>query len=183
MVDKQKVISIFGISKAAPGDEVFQEAEQIGFQLAKRGFTIANGGYGGTMLASASGAAKAGGQAIGITCTAFGRSGPNEYITQNITTNSLPERLNKLLDIADGYVVLTGGTGTLLELASIWELKNKHFPNADKPIIIMGRFWKPLIEIMASADPDCARQVEIADTTQDVVRLLMIGFSRLSAEK
>jgi len=172
LMDKQKVISIFGTSKASPGDEVFAQAEQIGFQLAKKGFTIANGGYGGTMLASAAGAAKAGGQAIGVTCTAFGRSGPNEYITRNITTNSLSERLNKLLDLADGYVVLAGGTGTLLELASIWELKNKHFPNADKPIIIIGRFWKPLIELMASADPDCARQVEIAESSQDVLDVL-----------
>lgn len=182
-MDKQKVISIFGTSKAVPGDEVFQEAEQIGFQLAKKGFTIANGGYGGTMFASAAGAAKAGGQAIGVTCTAFGRSGPNEHITRNITTNSLPERLNKLLDIADGYLVLTGGTGTLLELASIWELKNKHFPNADKPIIIMGRFWKPLLELMASADPDCARHVEIAESVQDVIRLITIEFPRSFAGK
>ncbi|MBN1456974.1 MAG: LOG family protein [Sedimentisphaerales bacterium] len=171
-MDKQKVISIFGTSKAVPGDEVFTQAGDLGFQLAKNGFTIANGGYGGTMLASASGAVKAGGQAIGITCTAFGRSGPNEYITRNITTNSLPERLNKLLEIADGYVVLTGGTGTLLELATIWELKNKHFPNADKPIIIMGRFWKPLLELMASEDPDSDRHIEIADSVTGIVSIL-----------
>jgi len=180
---KQKVISIFGTSKASPGDDIFIEAEQIGFHLAKKGFTIANGGYGGTMLASAAGAVKAGGRAIGVTCTAFGRSGPNKHITQNIATNSLPERLNKLLDLADGYLVLTGGTGTLLELATIWELKNKHFPNADKPIIIMGRFWKPLLQLMASADPDCVRHVEIADSAQEAIRLLMIEFSRLSAGK
>jgi len=171
-MDKQKIISIFGTSKASPGDETFTQAEQIGFLLAKKGFTIANGGYGGIMLASAAGAAKAGGRTIGITCSAFGRSGPNEHITQNITTSSLAERLNKLLDIADGYVVLPGGTGTLLELASIWELKNKHFPNADKPIIIMGRFWMPLLELMASADPDCNRYVEIADSAEDIVKIL-----------
>jgi len=171
-MDKQKVISIFGTSKASPGDEVFTQAEQIGFQLAKKGFTIANGGYGGTMLASAAGAAKAGGQAIGVTCTAFGRSGPNEHITQNITTNSLPERLNKLLDLADAYIVFSGGTGTLLELATIWELKNKHFPNADKPIIITGRFWEPLLQLMASADPDSARHVETADSALDTVNIL-----------
>jgi len=171
-MDKQKVISIFGTSKASPGDEVFTQAEQIGFQLAKKGFTIANGGYGGTMLASAAGAAKAGGQAIGVTCTAFGRSGPNEHITQNITTNSLPERLNKLLDLADAYIVFSGGTGTLLELATIWELKNKHFPNADKPIIIMGRFWKPLLQLIALADPDSAQHVEVANSVQDAVNIL-----------
>lgn len=86
MKNNEKLITIFGTSKACPGDEVFEVACEIGGKLTRRGFGIANGGYGGTMLATAEGAARAGGRVIGVTCSAFGRSGANRYITEEIRT-------------------------------------------------------------------------------------------------
>ena len=65
-----------------PGDGVFEMAESLGRLLAQNGFTLANGGYGGTMLAAAKGAAAAGGCVIGVTCTAFKRSRANEYVSE-----------------------------------------------------------------------------------------------------
>lgn len=44
-----KTITLFGTSKAQSGEAVFQLAEAVGRLLAENGFTIANGGYGGTM--------------------------------------------------------------------------------------------------------------------------------------
>ena len=45
---------------------------------------------------------------------------------------------------------LPGGTGTLLELAAVWELKNKGFLDGGKPIILMGDFWQPLVKLIES---------------------------------
>ena len=171
-MDNKKTISIFGTSKARPGEDVFIAAERIGSALAKMGYIIANGGYGGTMLASAKGAAAASGESIGVTCTAFGPGTANEYITREIITSSLDERLSELIDIGDAYIILPGGTGTLMELASVWELKNKHFANADKPIIMVGTFWKPLVELMASADPNCPKYIDVAESEEDVINIL-----------
>ncbi|MFH1429620.1 MAG: LOG family protein, partial [Candidatus Margulisiibacteriota bacterium] len=94
------IITVFGTSKAKPGDEVFQRAYGIGKALGRKGFVIANGGYGGTMLAVAKGAAEAGGEVIGVTCSAFKRSRANEYVTKEIVTDSLQERLKKLVELA-----------------------------------------------------------------------------------
>lgn len=171
-MDNEKVICIFGTSKAEPGEDAFIAAENIGAALAKNGYIIANGGYGGTMLASAKGAAKASGESVGVTCTAFGRGDANEYITREIITASLDERLSELIDIGDAYIILPGGTGTLLELASVWELKNKRFANADKPIIMIGTFWRPLVQLMASADQDCPRHIDVAESEKDVIDIL-----------
>lgn len=172
MVDSKRIITIFGTSKAAPGDEVFETAEKIGIALAQKGFAIANGGYGGTMLAAAKGANQAGGEVIGVTCSAFGRSTPNEYLTSRVATDSLEERLNKLIELGDAYIVLPGGTGTLLELAGVWELKNKRFAGADKPIIIVGSFWKTLLELIESVDQDSVRYVETAENPVGVMEIL-----------
>ncbi len=124
------------------------------------------------MLAAAKGANLAGGKVIGVTCSAFRRSTANEYVTSRIVTDSLEERLSKLIELGDAYIVLPGGTGTLLELAHVWELKNKRFAGADKPIIIAGKFWKVLLELIAGTDPDSVRYVDTAENTVQVMEIL-----------
>jgi len=158
----KKTIAVFGTGRAGAGDEAYELAYELCGRLARAGFVVANGGYGGTMLAGAKAAAQAGGEVIGVTCTAFGRGGANEYITTEIATGSLEERLDTLIGLADGYVALPGGTGTLLELAKVWEMKNKGFFSADRPIILLGDFWRPLVELVGKDDAaggSCVRQV------------------------
>ncbi len=168
----EKIITIFGTAKANPGDTAYTLAYETGKQLAQAGFTIANGGYGGTMLAAAKGAAEAGGKIIGVTCSAFKNSTANEYISSEIVTDSLDERLDTLIKLGHAYVVLPGGTGTLLELAKVWELKNKGFLQADKPIILVGGFWKPLVDLIATDDPDNSHYVHQADGPGQVRNIL-----------
>jgi len=168
----ETIITIFGTGKAGPDDRVYTTAYQTGKLLAQAGFVIANGGYSGTMTAAAKGASEAGGEVIGVTCSAFKKSTPNEYITSEIVTHTLQERLGKLIELGAAYLVLPGGTGTLLELANVWELKNKGFLNRQKPLIIIGGFWRPLLEIIATDEPNALEYVQQADTPSDAVRLL-----------
>lgn len=168
----EKIITIFGTGRAKPGDTAYSLACKVGKLLAQAGFTIANGGYGGTMLAAAEGAAEAGGQIIGVTCTAFRGSKPNKYISREIITESLDERLDTLLKLGHAYIVLPGGTGTLLELAKLWELKNKGFLDADKPIILVGEFWQPLLDLIAADDPDSSRHIKHVDEPEQIVELI-----------
>ncbi len=168
-----KTITIFGTANAKSGEPAYELAYQSGKLLAQAGFVIANGGYGGTMLAASKGAAEAGGETIGVTCSAFKSSTANEYITREIVTGSLDERLDTLIKLGRAYVVLPGGTGTLLELAKVWELKNKGFIEADKPIILVGGFWKPLVDLIAADDPDSSRYIRQADGPKQVVELII----------
>jgi uncharacterized protein (TIGR00725 family) len=167
-----KVVSIFGTGRAKAGDKNYKTAWQLGRLLAQAGFAIANGGYGGTMEASAKGAKETGGEVIGITCLAFKRGSANKFVSREIVTKSLNERLDKLIEIGSAYVVLAGGTGTLLELAMVWELKNKGFLDSSKPIILLGEYWKPLVEAVAKDDPGCCEHLLLANEPKDVVRLL-----------
>ncbi|HCO92444.1 MAG TPA: DNA-binding protein [Phycisphaerales bacterium] len=169
----KKIITIFGTARAMPGDSIFTLAMETGRLLAQAGFTIANGGYGGTMLATAKGAAEAGGEIIGVTCSAFKSSRANEYVTREMVTGSLDERLETLVKLGQAYIVLPGGTGTLLELAKVWELKNKGFLKEDKPVILLGGFWKPLIELIATEDADSSRFVKLADEPKRAVEMII----------
>jgi len=125
------------------------------------------------MEAAAKGAAEVGGEIIGITCSAFKRSTANEYISREIVTNSLDERLDTLIKLGQAYVILPGGTGTLLELAKVWEFKNKGFLQAEKPIILVGGFWKPLVDLIAMDDPDSSRHIKLADGPEQAIKLII----------
>jgi uncharacterized protein (TIGR00730 family) len=171
-----KIITIFGTSRAAAGDASFELAMETGRLLAQAGFIIANGGYGGTMLAAAKGATEAGGKIIGVTCSAFKSSRANKYVTREIVTGSLDERLDTLVKLGQAYIVLPGGTGTLLELAKVWELKNKGFLKAQKPIILLGGFWKPLVELIANDDADSISYVKMADGPKQAVEMIVKNF-------
>jgi uncharacterized protein (TIGR00730 family) len=175
----EKIVTIFGTGRARRGDPAFALALGTGRLLAQAGLTIANGGYGGTMLAAAQGAAEAGGQVIGVTCSAFKSSKANEYVTREIVTDSLDERLDKLIELGRAYVALPGGTGTLLELAKVWELKNKDFLKADKPIILVGGFWGPLVDLVASDDPGSSRYVKRVDEPKRAVEMIIEELGRL----
>jgi len=62
-----KIITIFGIGRVKLQQKAYKVAFDLGSLLAEAGFVIANGGYGGTMLAAAEGAGGAGGNVIGVT--------------------------------------------------------------------------------------------------------------------
>ena len=96
------------------------------------------------MEAAARGAKEAGGSTIGVTME-FVSTQANPWIDKNIVVKTLVERLMKLIELGDAYVVLRGGTGTLLELASVWELMNKGVAQ-EKSIVVLGDFWNSTIE-------------------------------------
>jgi len=170
-----KVISVFGSSRPLEGTLEYELAFEIGRQLAMAGFTVCNGGYGGTMEASARGAKDAGGLTIGVTVDAFSRVA-NRWIDKEIHAKSLAERIAFLVDSADGYVVLKGGTGTLLELAYVWEFINKRLIE-EKPIVVVGEFWNGVVatfreELMWEGLGDCTRFIRQAGSAVECANLL-----------
>ncbi|MEX2189751.1 MAG: LOG family protein [Bacteroidota bacterium] len=140
-------ITVFGSSRCAEGSEEYKLAYELGRAIAAAGHSVCNGGFGGTMEACARGAKEAGGSTIGVTIQLFGQSA-NPWIDQTIRTNTLVERLLKLIELGDAFVTLRGGTGTLLELAAVWEMMNKGIIPA-RPLLTFEPFWTPLIRMMA----------------------------------
>jgi uncharacterized protein (TIGR00730 family) len=116
--------------------------------VAEAGWALATGGYGGVMEAASRGAASAGGQAVGVLCKVFGSVG-NRHLTRRIVTPDLYMRLRQLIDLGDGYVALPGSTGTLAELALVWELMNKRLLPL-RPLVCLGSYWRPVVTMFAS---------------------------------
>ncbi len=139
-----KTVTIFGSSSLTKDSIEYQNAYELGKLLGKSGFTVCNGGYGGIMKASAEGAKSVGGKTIGVVTDFFHKT-PNKFIDDTVVEDSLLSRLQKLIELGDAYVVFRGATGTLVELAIVWEYIIKGVMK-EKPIIVFGNHWNPVIQ-------------------------------------
>lgn len=140
----QRIITVFGSSRPREGVADYAEARELGRCLAEHGFAVCSGGYGGVMEAASRGAREAGGKTYGVTAEFFARKA-NEWIDVEVRKQTWEERLFELVRLADGFVACKGGTGTLVELAVVWEMLNKSVMTG-KPFAVLGDFWQPVLE-------------------------------------
>ncbi len=148
MAGQEKIVSVFGSGVAERNEKEYRFALEVGRSLAQEGYSVCCGGYGGIMEAVSRGAAESGGTTIGVTLKHAGRA--NQWITQEIPTASLFERLERLFVPSSAYVVMNGGTGTLVEVALAWELMNKRAFHTLRPVIVAHTCWVPVIEALGN---------------------------------
>jgi uncharacterized protein (TIGR00730 family) len=175
------IVTVFGSARPAPGEPDYVLAYEVGAALAEAGLVICNGGYAGTMEASARGAKDAGGQTIGIITDAFPLRKANLWIDSVITVDTMITRMLELVRRGDAYVVLKGGTGTLLELATVWEFMNKRLLEP-RPTVVVGGFWETVIntvreELSAEGRHDAARYVTTVGTAEECVDRIVRGLA------
>jgi uncharacterized protein (TIGR00730 family) len=149
---EERIVTVFGSSRPRASDAEYKEACELGRTLAGGGFSVCSGGYGGVMEAVSRGAKEAGGKTYGVTAEFFGAAA-NSWIDVEVRVATWEQRLFELIQMAHGFVVCKGGTGTLVELAVVWEMLNKSVMTG-KPLTVLGNFWTPIIE--------CVREVELA---------------------
>jgi len=143
-LNSEKIITVFGSSRPKEGDADYADARLLGLELARAGFAVCSGGYGGVMEAVSRGAKEAGGKTYGVTAEFF-KPKVNAWIDVEVRMKTWQERLFELIKLADGFVACKGGTGTLVELAVVWEMLNKSVIDA-KPFAVLGDFWTPVLD-------------------------------------
>ena len=152
-----KHITVFGSSRCSKGDPDYLFAESVGDIIGKSGHSVATGGQRGIMEAVSKGASKHSGKVIGVTIPSLFNNmseknfevKPNEYINEEVATESLSNRIHYLLENSKGIVVLPGKIGTLTELIVAWNTNYLYNINNDKdvvPIMLKKDFWKKIID-------------------------------------
>ena len=142
---KEIIVTVFGSSRPREGDSDYEEARVLGRSLAKHGFSVCSGGYGGVMEGVSRGAKEAKGKTFGVTADFFKNAKLNSWIDEEVRMKTWEERLFELIRRADAFVACKGGTGTLVELAVVWEMLNKSVMNT-KPFAVLGDFWQPVLD-------------------------------------
>lgn len=131
-----------------PRDARFEEAARsLGAELAVRDVGLVYGGGSvGLMGVIADACLSSGGRVTGVIPTGlFRREVGHAGLTTLEEVGSMHERKQRMYDLADAFVALPGGLGTLEELAEIatWSQLGIH----RKPIVLLDvdAFWDPLV--------------------------------------
>ncbi|MFQ6057914.1 MAG: LOG family protein [Anaerolineae bacterium] len=173
-MDAVKIVAVFGDSRVQEGSPAYEEARRLGQLLARSGFTVVNGGYQGTMEAVSRGVKEGGGRAIGVTAALFDPLPANPWLDQEIKAQHLFDRLERLISLAEGFVVLRGSMGTLAELALVWNMARIK-PTPPRPIILVGQGWRRVmgtfLEELAVTQPE-VNLLTIVQTPEEAVAVL-----------
>ena len=106
-------------------DPIYQQiAQATGQAIAQQGQTLVyGGGRSGLMGVVADSALQAGGRVIGIIPKALvDRELAHTGLTELYVVNDMHERKTKMAELADAFVALTGGAGTMEEIFEQWTL-------------------------------------------------------------
>ncbi len=129
-------------------------AEALGNVLGAEGVRLIYGGASiGLMGILANTVLGAGGEVIGVIPENLQqRELAHQGLSELHVTKTMQERQKMMADLADVFVILPGGLGTLTELTEVmtWKQLNIH----DKPIFLLniGGFWDPLLKTFAHMD-------------------------------
>ena len=116
-----KRLAVFCGSSNGASETYKEGAIQLGKELARRGITLVYGGSSlGIMGTVADTVLASGGKVIGVIPTMLEEkeiSHPN--LTELIVVHSMHERKAKMVELADGFIALPGGMGTLEEFFEV----------------------------------------------------------------
>jgi len=148
-----KRIAFFGDANLPDNDSSCILAKETAKLLAENDYIVVNGGGPGIMKASTDGAALGGGKVELVIIDPKHEPGNYEgsdkenmeYADKIYNTKNIHERVSKLVEIADAFVIFKGGTGTLAEVGLVWELAKFEFGHHE-PLIFVGKEWELIVK-------------------------------------
>ncbi|KAA1042397.1 TIGR00730 family Rossman fold protein [Macrococcus equipercicus] len=171
-----KTVAVFCGSRT--GAPIYEEhARRLGAQLAARDITLVyGGGKVGLMGAIADSVMTHGGSAIGIIPSFLhSREIAHTGITELHIVETMHERKKMMADLAEGFIMMPGGAGTLEEFFEIftWAQIGLHH----KPVGVLNThaFYEPLQNMLRHMNQQGfidTPQLDIAVFDDDPVRLL-----------
>lgn len=149
-----KSIAVFcGSSEGA--SPIFKEsAVQLGYELAKRQITLIYGGANvGLMGAVADAVLEQGGQVIGVLPIFLqNREIAHQGLTELIMVDSMHERKTKMADLAEGFIALPGGPGTMEEYFEIFTWGQLGLHSKPCGFLNINQYFDPLVSMFESME-------------------------------
>ena len=150
-----------------PNKKMYELAEAVGAELAKKNCIVLMGGKGGIMESAAKGTKKSGGITVGEV-SGIKRGSANKYVDVEVITGDVAFRgPSQLIGMCDGAIAIGGGAGTLQELAVAYRLQ--------KPVILITGYggWTDKIAAMDFIDERKSIQFLNAASAKSAVQLLL----------
>lgn len=180
-----KNICVFCASKDGNNETLRVLAQELGEKIALNGLGLVYGGAQiGLMGLVADATLESAGEVIGVIPeTLADREVAHPDITSLIVTRDMHERKKKMYELADGFIALPGGMGTLEEIfeAATWTKLGMHLNSRYKPVVLLddGKFWKGMTEFLdlqvseGFVSQDSRDIVASASSVDEAIRLVV----------
>lgn len=159
------------------GDPAYREAAiRFGMAIAERGAQLVYGGGSiGLMGVIADTVLAAGGRVVGVIPDFLTKyEAEHRRLSELIITGSMQDRKRRMFEMADAFVVLPGGLGTLDEAFEILTWKQLHLHDAPMVVLDVGGYWAPLQKLIEAvidggfADPEVTGLYTVVDAAERV---------------
>ncbi|MED3656433.1 LOG family protein [Heyndrickxia sporothermodurans] len=144
-----KKIAVFCGSSNGASNTYIDSAKKLGKELAKRNISLVYGGASvGVMGAVADAVLDQGGQVIGIMPSFLEqREISHKGLSELIVVDSMHERKAKMAELADGFIALPGGPGTLEEFFEIFTWAQLGLHQKPCGLLNINHYYDPLVEL------------------------------------
>lgn len=189
-MSRVRAVCVFCGSRTGADPAYEQAATRLGTLLAEHDVRLIFGAGGiGMMGALADAALAAGGEVIGVIPSFLRRPEvAHQGVTRQVEVATMHERKHRMFELADGFVVLPGGLGTLDETFEIitWKQLRLHA----KPIVVVdvSGYWRCLHRLVDDivesgfADPTISELFTVVPSAEDVLptltRAAVVGEAR-----
>lgn len=167
--------TVYGSARFKPHSTAYANAEKIGAELAKLGFTVMTGGGPGIMEAANKGAFETGGYSVGVNIILPFEQKPNPYLHKWIDIPYFFVRKFLLMKYSYAFVIMPGGMGTLDELFEALTLIQNHMIKSFPVVIFDKSYHKELIahiNLMAETESISPEDMELIFVTDFIEELI-----------
>ncbi len=144
-----KSVAVFCGSSNGAADIYVESAKKLGKELAQQKITLIYGGASvGVMGAVADAVLAEGGKVIGVIPTFLEKKEiSHKHLSELMIVNSMHERKAKMAELAEGFIALPGGPGTLEEFFEIFTWAQLGLHQKPCGLLNVNNYYDPLIEL------------------------------------
>ena len=143
-------VAVFCGARDGEDPRHLEAAASVGRTLAERGITVVYGGGGtGLMGAVANGALGAGGTVVGVIPEALiGPELAHPDLAELHVVKTMAERKAMMAELADVFLALPGGAGTLEEIVEQWSWAMLGYHSKPVGFLDVLGYWSPMRELV-----------------------------------
>ncbi|GIP28272.1 cytokinin riboside 5'-monophosphate phosphoribohydrolase [Paenibacillus sp. J23TS9] len=143
-----KSVAVFCGSSIGASDVYAEGAKKLGNELAQRGITLVYGGSSvGVMGTVADAVLAGGGQVVGVMPGFLDkREISHKHLTELIIVDSMHERKAKMAELAEGFMTLPGGPGTMEEFFEVFTWAQLGLHRKPLGFLNINGYYDPLLE-------------------------------------
>ncbi|WP_024865696.1 TIGR00730 family Rossman fold protein [Butyrivibrio sp. FCS014] len=143
-------IAVYCGSSSGNNPRFIRSAKELGRWIGENGHTLVYGGASKGLMGAVSNAViEAGGKVIGvIPDVAIIQARKHTGLTELIETKSMAERKSKMIELADAFIALPGGIGTLDEITEVMSLSSLGIIGGPIVLYDTDGYYRPLKAVL-----------------------------------